>query len=79
MTRVDFYVLEEAADATVIACRLAEKAYQRHQRVMIQAADAANAKLLADLIRRGIVLYLLEVVGSPTSLNEKARVVLTGA
>lgn len=48
MTRVDFYVLEEAADATVTACRLAEKAYQRHQRVMIQAADAANAKLLDD-------------------------------
>ena len=37
-----------------------------------------NAKLLSDLIRRGVVLYLLEVVGCPTALNEKARVVLTG-
>ena len=34
MTRVDFYVLEEPADAAVIACRLAEKAYQRRQRVI---------------------------------------------
>lgn len=48
MTRVDFYVLEEPADAAVIACRLAEKAYQRRQRVMIQAADEAGATLLDD-------------------------------
>ena len=37
-----------------------------------------NAKVLADCIRRGAVIYMLHVVGTPDALAEKAREVLTG-
>ena len=38
-----------------------------------------NAKVLADCVRRGVVIYILNVVASPDKLNEeKAREVLTG-
>eukprot|EP01046_Picozoa_sp_COSAG06_P020750 COSAG06_NODE_1531_length_9161_cov_2.153498_5_plen_801_part_00 len=37
----------------------------------------ANAKILSECIRRGAVIYLLSIVGSPDALSEKAREVLT--
>jgi DnaJ family protein C protein 13 len=37
-----------------------------------------NAKVLADCVRRGCVIYILNVVGSPDKINEKAREVLQG-
>jgi DnaJ family protein C protein 13 len=38
----------------------------------------ANAKILAECIKRGAVIYLLTIVGSPDALSEQSREVLTG-
>jgi DNA polymerase III subunit chi len=50
--QVDFYILaEDAPDARLrYACRLAEQAVERGERVYLQAAGAAEAQRLDDLL-----------------------------
>ena len=50
--RVDFYVLKSAArkQRWTLACRLAEKAYLRDLRVIVWSDDAAEAKMLDELL-----------------------------
>lgn len=50
--RVDFYVLKSAAQKPrlTVACRLAEKAYLRDLRVIVWSDDAAEAKMLDELL-----------------------------
>ncbi len=52
MTRVDFYLLSDAASLgrERIACRLAEKAYQLGHRVYIHAESSDLARRLDDLL-----------------------------
>ena len=54
MTRVDFYIIDDAgggrADDGVIACRVAEKAYQAGHKVYIHAGDAPQAERLDQLL-----------------------------
>ncbi len=52
MTRVDFYILDEAArdDRFGLACRLAEKAWQQGHRVLIQADSEEEARHLDRLL-----------------------------
>jgi DNA polymerase-3 subunit chi len=52
MSRVEFYVLaEDAPDARLrFACRLAEEAVERGERVYLQTAGAAEAQRLDDLL-----------------------------
>ncbi|MEJ2688302.1 MAG: DNA polymerase III subunit chi [Gammaproteobacteria bacterium] len=52
MTRVDFYVLggNGANDRPVLACRLAEKAFQQGHRVYIHTESPAQSRLLDDLL-----------------------------
>jgi DNA polymerase III subunit chi len=52
VSRVDFYVLaEDAPDARLrYACRLAEQAVERGERVYLQTAGAAEAQRLDDLL-----------------------------
>lgn len=50
--RVDFYVLKNANPRArhVFACRLTEKAYSKQLRVLLLAADAAQARELDELL-----------------------------
>lgn len=52
MTRVDFYVLNDAAPQSraLFACRLIEKAYKLGNRVFVRVADATQEKLMDDLL-----------------------------
>ena len=52
VSRVDFYVLaDDAPDARLrYACRLAEQAVERGERVYLQTAGAAEAQRLDDLL-----------------------------
>jgi DNA polymerase III subunit chi len=51
VTRVDFYVLPDAAeDALATACRLCEKAVAAGKRVHVHAADAATADTIDRLL-----------------------------
>lgn len=52
MTQIGFYVLEQGGDnaALFLACRLAEKAYQRGHRVYIHEPDADAQSRLDDLL-----------------------------
>ncbi len=52
MTRVDFYISpSQAADANLkLACRIAEKAYSKNNRVYLHAQDPQQAKQLDDLL-----------------------------
>lgn len=52
MTRVDFYVLDDQADAARerFACRLAEKAFRLKHTVYLHAASAAAAQRLDALL-----------------------------
>lgn len=52
MTRIDFYIL--ASDSTEarlrFACRIADKAFQQRQQVVLQAASAGEAEQLDELL-----------------------------
>jgi DNA polymerase III subunit chi len=50
--RVDFYVLKSAAQKPrlTVACRLAQMAYLRDLRVIVWSDDAAEAKMLDELL-----------------------------
>lgn len=52
MTRIDFYVLpgSAAADLHRLACRLADKAYQRRLKAFVNASDAAAAAAIDELL-----------------------------
>ena len=52
MTRVDFYVLsgQDPQQRLLFACRLAEKAFSRGNRVLIQTDTEASARALDDLL-----------------------------
>lgn len=52
MPRVDFYVVGDAAPgtATLVACRLAEKAWLAGHRVYLHAASVADAARLDDAL-----------------------------
>ena len=52
MARVDFYVLEQADNQARLrlACRLAEKAWQQKQQVLLLAPGADDARTLDDLL-----------------------------
>jgi DNA polymerase-3 subunit chi len=52
VTRVDFYLIEDATAAgrQRAACRLADKAYRLGHRVYIHAGDAQEARRLDDLL-----------------------------
>ena len=51
MTRVDFYLLNDAAGSKqLLACRLADKAYRLGHQSYILAADAAEAAALDALL-----------------------------
>ena len=52
MTRVDFYVSPNQADEAnlLLACRIAEKAYSKNNRVYIHVQDVEQAKRLDDLL-----------------------------
>ncbi|MGE0387035.1 MAG: DNA polymerase III subunit chi [Gammaproteobacteria bacterium] len=52
MTRVDFYVIGQAArgDADSVACRLAAKAFEQGRRVYVFAADEGAADRLDTLM-----------------------------
>lgn len=52
MTRVDFYVLKDAAirNRDVLACRLAEKAWLEGMQVYMQAASTEHVRILDDLL-----------------------------
>lgn len=52
MTRVDFYVLQDAAarNRDVLACRLAEKAWLDGLQVYIQTDSPEHARMLDDLL-----------------------------
>ncbi len=50
MTRVDFYIVAGTTASPLIACRLAEKAYQRGHRVHIHASDPDQARQVDELL-----------------------------
>ena len=52
MPRIDFYVLpsQRPNDRSLLACRLAEKAYSLGHRIYIHASSAAQAKGLDELL-----------------------------
>ncbi|MHB1239537.1 MAG: DNA polymerase III subunit chi [Gammaproteobacteria bacterium] len=52
MTQVDFYILKNAAAGTrnVVACRLADKAYQSGHRVYLHTACEGDSGELDDLL-----------------------------
>ena len=52
MTRIDFYVLggNGPNDRALLACRLAEKAFQRGHQVYIHTESPAQSRLLDDLL-----------------------------
>ena len=52
MTRVDFYVLpqEDPGQRTLLACRLAEKAFSQGHRVYLHTGDEAAARELDALL-----------------------------
>ncbi len=50
MTRVDFYLLNNAAGKSLLACRLADKAYRLGHRSYILANDADEAAALDKLL-----------------------------
>ena len=52
MTRINFYISpNQAADASLqLACRIAEKAYDKQNKVYIHANSAEQAKRLDDLL-----------------------------
>jgi len=52
MTRVDFYVSpNQAAEANLqLACRIAEKAYSKNNRVYVHVQDPQQAKRLDELL-----------------------------
>lgn len=52
MTRVDFYILRstEPAQRSVLACRLAEKAYKQDMKVYIHVSGDHDCKLMDNLL-----------------------------
>lgn len=54
MTRVDFYVLEDASADTHdrMICRVVEKAWQQGHRVFVRCADDAAARAFDELLWR---------------------------
>lgn len=52
MTKVDFYILDDASSASRqrFVCRLAEKAWQQGQKVYIHTDDAGQSSQLDDLL-----------------------------
>lgn len=52
MTRIDFYVLSghEANGRALLACRLAEKAFQHGHRVYIHTESAAQSRQMDELL-----------------------------
>lgn len=52
MTRVDFYVLDDAADLARerFACRLIDKAYRLRHRIFVHAADEPAARRLDSML-----------------------------
>ncbi len=52
MTRIDYYVSDDSAPNTrvMLACRLAEKAYEQQQRVYIHTASDEQARQVDDLL-----------------------------
>lgn len=52
MTEVDFYIIEDAADAARLnfVCRLADKAVDRGSHVLIRPETAAEARRLDELL-----------------------------
>ncbi|MCA6065336.1 DNA polymerase III subunit chi [Thalassolituus marinus] len=52
MTQVDFYILaaQTLEERALFACRLAEKAFSRGNRVLIQTDTEASARALDDLL-----------------------------
>lgn len=52
MTRVDFYILDDASrqDRYLLACRIIEKAWKNHHRVMVQAGSEEEARHLDKLL-----------------------------
>ncbi len=52
MPRVDFYILpdEKPASLQLFACRLAEKAWQQGNRILIYTTTANDSQLLDDLL-----------------------------
>lgn len=52
MTQVDFYILaaQTHEERALFACRLAEKAFARGNRVLLQTDDEASARALDDLL-----------------------------
>ena len=50
MTQVDFYILAQAQQRALFACRLAEKIYRLGKRVYIHTADEQHSRTLDDLL-----------------------------
>ena len=50
MTRVDFYLARPPGDRLLLACRLAEKAFNQGHRVHIHCADGAQVERLDRLL-----------------------------
>jgi len=50
VTQVDFYILAQAQQRALFACRLAEKIYHLGKRVYIHTADEPHSRTLDDLL-----------------------------
>ena len=52
MSRVDFYILADESRRKMhyFACRLAEKAYQQNNRILIKTDNADESRLIDDLL-----------------------------
>ena len=50
MTQVDFYILVQAQQRGLFACRLAEKIYRLGKRVYIHTANEQHSRMLDDLL-----------------------------
>jgi DNA polymerase-3 subunit chi len=52
MTRIDFYILDEASrqDRYLLSCRIIEKAWKNHHRVMVQTGSEEEARHLDKLL-----------------------------
>ena len=72
-------IIGQGQSVTTLLCLLHSGNHTTKEKTMdVLQALCSNAKVLADCVRRGTVLYLLAIAGNPDNdLSPKARTVLT--
>jgi len=78
MPRVDFYILQDENPLSLqqFACRLAAKAYQQGQRILIQTENAEQSHVLDDMLWTFDVHHFLHHATHTAASNDDQAIVI---